>query len=107
MPNTLEAQFTRAMLDNYEQGKAIGLNSPRFRQMVRTYGGQNTADKLLASANPAEGFTNLILTGNPDNLRLSVEYLVLRNQWKTLFTDEQLAIAVNRLNQVGCPLPTD
>jgi 5-methylcytosine-specific restriction protein A len=48
----------------------------------------------------------LFLRG-PENLTISVEYLVLQSPWRTLFSDEQLAVARQRLIDVGCPLPAD
>ena len=42
-----------------------------------------------------------------DNLKLSVEYLVLQHPWRTLFSAEQLQIARERLKQVECEPPPD
>ncbi|MGL5071316.1 MAG: hypothetical protein ACRC61_08625 [Aeromonas salmonicida] len=67
--------------------------------MVQEHGGRAAADKLLASTNPSTGFTELCLRGK-ENLKLSVEYLVLQEPWQSLFTDVQLEIARKRLLQV-------
>ena len=72
--------------------------------MVNQEGGKAAADKLLASNKVSDGFTELFLRGK-DNLRISVEYLVLEPQWRELFTEDQLAVATKRLVEVGCPLP--
>jgi len=77
-----------------------------FLQMLGEYGGKGTADKLLATSKPSAGFTELFLRGK-QNLKLSVEYLVLREPWRTLFTEEQLAIARKRLGEVDCPTPPE
>jgi hypothetical protein len=106
MPSHLEEQFHAAMLHIYES--AAQLNPPyratRFLQMVQGSGGKVAADQLLASTNPSAGFTELFLRGK-ENLKLSVEYLVLQDSWKDLFTEEQLTVARKRLLQVGVTPP--
>jgi hypothetical protein len=101
MSSNIEEKFHAAMLHIYES--AARLNPPyratRFLQMVQGSGGKAAADQLLASTNPSAGFTELFLRGK-DNLKLSVEYLVLQEPWQSLFTDEQLEIARKRLLQV-------
>lgn len=106
MSSHLEEKFHAAMLHVYESG--VQLNPPyratRFLQMVQGSGGKVAADKLLASINPSAGFTELFLRGK-ENLKLSVEYLVLQESWRNLFTEEQLAVARKRLLQVGVTPP--
>ena len=93
----LDQQFHQAMLDLYDA--ACGLKPPyrptRFLAMVNERGGKNTADHLLATDHPSEGFTELFMRDR--RLDLSVEYLVLRNPWRSLFSPEQLAVARDRL----------
>ena len=105
---TLEAKFDDAMLDI---NRAAGELTPPYRahgflSMVRQHGGKETADRLLAKTEPSEGFTELFLRGR-ENLTISVEYLVLRNPWRQIFTADQLAIARQRLHDVECPLPPE
>lgn len=106
MQNSLTENFHRAMLSIYEQ--AANLTPPYratdFKRMVSAEGGKAAADKLLATSKPSSGFTELYLRGS-ENLKLSVEYLVLKPEWRSLFTDEQRAIALKRLKEVGCPPP--
>jgi len=103
-----EALFHQAMLDIYET--ATRLKPPyvatRFFRMVNEHGGKEAADRLLANNGPSEGFTQLFLRGR-ENLKLSVEYVVLQNQWRHLFTAEQLDVARTRLIDIGCVLPQD
>lgn len=93
----LEQQFHHAMLGIYEAAK--NLNPPYhptyFLQMVNECGGKEAADRLLATTEPSQGFTELFLRGR--RLDLSVEYLVLQDPWRGLFTPEQLAVARRRL----------
>lgn len=104
---TLE-QFDHAMRGIYDA--ALKLKPPYratyFLRMVNEHGGREAANRLLATNRPSEGFTELFLRG-PENLRISVEYLVLQKPWRDLFTAEQLAIARKRLIDVKCPLPAD
>lgn len=106
--NEVLEQFRLAMLGIYDA--ALELDPPyrptKFRRMVNEIGAKETADILLASANPSEGFGTLLLRGK-DSLKLSVEYLVLVHPWRTLFEPEQLAVARKRLIDVGCEPPPE
>jgi len=79
-----------------------GLYWPRrFRMKVRNWGGIEAARDYL---NPkkykgtSEGFERL---KNLSQLQHSMEALVLRLCYSTLFTPEQLAVARQRLNSSG------
>ncbi len=105
---TLESKFDDAMHGIH---RAAGeLNPPYlahgFLGMLRRNGGKETAERLLAKDRPSDGFTELFLRG-PQNLKISVEYLVLCSPWRQLFTDDQLTIARQRLREVECPLPPE
>jgi hypothetical protein len=106
MSSHLEDQFHAAMLHIYES--AACLNPPyratRFLKMVQGNGGKAAADQLLAAANPSAAFTELFLRGR-EQLKLSVEYLVLQEPWRVLFSEQQLAIATKRLLDVGVEPP--
>lgn len=104
----LSDQFHGAMLGIYDA--AVKLKPPYranlFLRMIQEHGGKAAADKLLATVQPSQGFTELFLRGK-DNLHLSVEFLVLQQPWRTLFTEQQLTVARKRLREVECPLPED
>lgn len=106
MSDPLEQQFHHAMLGLYDAAAKLKppFRSQRFLNMVREHGGRATAVQLLAGVRPSDGFTELFLRGK-DKLKLTVEYLVLQEEWKSLFSAEQLAIARKRLIEVECPLP--
>ncbi len=106
MSSSLEDQFHAAMLHIYECAAQLKppYRATRFLQMVQSSGGKVAADQLLASANPSAGFTELFLRGR-ENLKLSVEYLVLQQPWNQLFTEEQLEVARKRLVDVGVEPP--
>lgn len=77
-----------------------------FLRMVNELGGKETANRLLARSKPSQGFTELFLRGR-DNLRLSMEYLILQKPWRVRFSREQLAVARRRLIEVDCALPPE
>lgn len=106
MSLNLEEQFHAAMLHIHEQAARLKppYRATRFRQLVLSSGGKAAADQLLASTSASDGFTELFLRGR-ENLKLSVEYLVLQEPWKALFSEEQLAVARRRLQDVGIALP--
>jgi hypothetical protein len=102
------SEFHNAMLGIYDAALKLKptYRATSFLRMVNEHGGKETADRLLATGKPSQGFTELYLRGK-DNLKLSVEYLVLQHPWRTLFSAEQLQIASERLKQVECEPPPD
>jgi hypothetical protein len=102
------SEFHNAMLGIYDAALKLKptYRATSFLRMVNEHGGKETADRLLATGKPSQGFTELYLRGK-DNLKLSVEYLVLQHPWRTLFSAEQLQIARERLKQVECEPPPD
>nr|WP_315597409.1 hypothetical protein [uncultured Cupriavidus sp.] len=102
-------QFDQAMRGIYDAALRL---KPPYRAtyllgMVNRHGGKEAANRMLATPKPSEGLTELFLRGGREALRLSVEYLVLQQPWRTLFTEEQLAVARKRLVEYECPLPSD
>lgn len=103
----LEQQFHQAMLDIYEAARRLKppYHATRFHRMVNERGGKDTADALLATNQPSEGFTELFLRGR--RLDLSVEYLVLKHPWRELFEPAHLAVARDRLKKHEFAPPPD
>ncbi|WGE27665.1 hypothetical protein PHA77_09085 [Edwardsiella tarda] len=92
-----EADFHDAMLRIYCQAKKDGYNAMRFQQMILADGGLATAKKLLASKGYSEGLTRLWEMGRLD---ISMEALVIKSPWCSLFSEDELEIARKRLE--GC-----
>ena len=95
-PKYLE-KFDAAMLDIYERAKSeTGYNATRFLQMIRQKGGYQTAVELLSGrvTDVSDGFTHLALK---QRLDLSVEGLVLRDEWQPLFDAKLIKNARLRL----------
>ena len=92
-----EKAFHDSMLSIYRQAKEeCRYNATYFLRMVTEMGGLAAARALLHSNNPSDGFTAL---WEHKRLDLSVEYHVLLPQYRSLFTDEERAIAHRRLEQ--------
>jgi len=108
MTADLLERFHSEMLRGHDMGVKLKppYQSKPFLRMLGEHGGKGTADRLLATNKPSNGFTELFLRGK-ENLRLSVEYLVLQNPWRSLFTEKQLAVARKRLLAVSCPPPPE
>ena len=66
--------------------------------MLSSYGGLGTAQRLLASTEVSSGFAAMY---ERDRLDLTVEALVIQPKFASLFTDEELDIARQRLDQLG------
>ena len=69
-----------------------------FVGMLSNYGGLGTAQRLLASTEASTGFTALYERGRLD---LTVEALVVKPEFASLFTDDEIDIARQRLDQLG------
>ncbi len=101
MDDSLHVAFEADMLDIYERTKReCGYNSTRFLQMIRRHGGVEAARRVLRrkdSGKPSKGWEVLRLCNRPD---LSAEWLVLKEEYHSLFTEEERAIAQERLAQL-------
>jgi hypothetical protein len=96
----LEAQLHEEMIAIYRHvGQEIGYWARRYLQRVRRVGGLQAAkDWLKPKSSPTSGLQRLAEKGRLD---LSVEALVLREPWSTLFTHEELQVARQRINLVA------
>ncbi|MET8349015.1 DUF262 domain-containing protein [Micromonospora sp. NPDC005206] len=91
------ADFERAMRGVYETARReAGYNATYFIGMVAAHGGLATAKKLLASPVVSDGFAALWERGRLD---LTVEALVAKDEYESLFTPHELDIARHRLRQ--------
>lgn len=87
------------MLDIYRNVvKETGYRPTYFLQMVMDTSGYEAAMHLVHAGKPSDGYTEL---HSRKRLDLTVEVLVLRTKWKTLFTDEDRTKARERLEEYG------
>ena len=97
--NALENEFHEAMLNLYRVAKEkCRYNATHFLQMVDASGGVATAQKLLRDQAIQYGFTKLWDCGRLD---LTVEYLVLDQRFKSLFSEAEREEARRRLRDYG------
>ena len=95
----VRAEFERAMKDVYVRAKSeANYTATYFVGMLSDYGGLGTAQRLLATTQASTGFTALYERGRLD---LTVEALVVKPEFAGLFTDEEINIARQRLDQLG------
>ena len=97
MSTTLESEFDAAMMAIYRHAKTEArYTATRFLQMLTEHRGLRTAQILLEATNVSDGYSALWERGRLD---LTVEALVLQPRWNELFTDEDRAIARDRLRE--------
>ena len=94
----LRADFDRALFEAYEGWKAIGYRATRFRQMLIRHGGVETVRRLLTLRTVSPGFERL---RDANRLHESFEFILLRPEFVSLFSDEERAIARRRLIDHG------
>lgn len=97
---SLEAQLHEEMLAIYHCiGRETGYWARRYLQHVKRVGGLQAAkDWLKPKSVPTSGLQKLV---EINRLDLSLEALVLRQPWSSLFTSEELSVAQKRLNMVS------
>lgn len=103
----IEAAFTEAMFDIYRRAKAeAGYEAKIFVGMVVERGGLETARYLINAPNVSDGYTALWMRKRLD---LTVEAVMLAEQWRPLFSPEERKISIARLKSYGYtgPLPAD
>lgn len=97
----LEKDFHKAMIGLYQNAKEeIGYNATRFLQIVSQKGGLIAAKELIRKEGTS-GFTTLYMAGRLD---LSLEVFVLKEDYKSLFTDEEKRICKDRLKEYNYEL---
>ena len=96
----LSKKLRTGLLAGYETVKQeTGYNATYFLQMVQeTDDGAAVAKRLLAKSDYSAGLTRLWELGRLD---LSVENLILSPEFAPLFTNEELAVARQRLLDYG------
>lgn len=97
---SLEAQLHEEMIAIYQNiGRETKYWPRRYLQRVKSVGGLQAAkDWLKPKSSPTSGLQKLV---EINRLDLSLEALVLRQPWSSLFTSEELHVARKRLNTVS------
>ena len=94
-PSLIEVRFDQAMLDIYAlAGRETGYWANYFLRSVRKSGGLEAARKLLWESGTSAGFERLKAERRLD---LSMEALMLRPEFRELFSEAELTRASDRL----------
>jgi hypothetical protein len=91
-----EEDMRKIFIRAYEE---CNYRASRFLQMVDNLGGVEAAKKLILTQ--TDGFTRLY---ELNRLDLSVEYLVLKQNYSELFTEEECEICKLRLKAAKYPI---
>jgi 3-methyladenine DNA glycosylase AlkD len=96
----LDARFEHDMIETVYRtaGRETGYWASYFLRAVKQHGGVAAAKRLLATKGLSKGLAKL---GEKGRLDLAMETLVLKAEYAALFTDEERAIARQRLDQVN------
>jgi len=95
---TLEDKFNEAMLNIYKEAlRACNYRAKAYLAMVVELGGIKTAKKLLGSEEIQSGLYELFRCGRLD---LTVEHLVLKDEFRILFLPDEIEEAKRRLDQL-------
>ena len=94
----LEARFENEMIEKVYRtaGRETGYWASYFLRAVRSQGGVDAARRLLQQKGLSKGLKRL---HEKDRLDLAMETLVLAPEYRSLFTDEERAIAHRRLEE--------
>ena len=91
----LKKRFENEIMESVRISKEeLGYNPTRFIKMCYEYGVLGTAKKLLASEKVSDGFAELT---SRERSELTVEHIALKSEFRSLFSDEELKNAANRL----------
>lgn len=93
----LEKIFHACMLTTYEEGVKRGYYPTYFLRMLHEHGGVDTAKRLLATRDIQTGLMKLY---ELNLLRESMEFYVIQERFKSLFTDDEIAEAKRRLEEL-------
>lgn len=96
-PAAVERALTVTLEETYrEAGELTGYWGRRFLQALRRNGGLATAQRMLKPRNASQraGLDAILAAGHPE---LTLEAVVLRSSFRSLFTAAELAIAGERL----------
>lgn len=97
--STVEERFHESMLDIYWlAGDATGYWASYFLRGVRNKGGLTEARDLLRKTGTSPGFERLKEEGRLD---LSMEAIVIRPEYASLFTPAEVELAQERLAEAG------
>lgn len=90
----LEKELALRFRDSISQSRSFGYDPSEFERMLNDYGAIGVAKKLIKASNPQSGFRRLI---NENRVDLTMEKIMLEEQFSSLFTEGELEAARYRL----------
>ena|ERR1700719_1940845 len=101
MPVGLEEQFHEQMINIYKNAfTQAHYKATKFLEMVTMQGGLPAAKTLLHTIHLPDGFAELWQRGRLD---LTMEFMLVQPPWNSLFTDDDLKVARERLSAHSHP----
>ena len=94
----IEKALYAALIAATKACQRLGYNPSYTLQMIPESGPLGTCQRILATAQPSDGFTRLWELGRLD---LTIENIALQPQFSDLFTEEEQAVARRRLEELG------
>ena len=91
-------EFTAALENTIVEARKAGYPPNIFHQMLQEHGGQETARRLIAKKEPQTGLFELYHLGL---LESSMEAVMLQGKFHPLFSEEELAEAHKRLDELN------
>lgn len=99
-----EERFKAVLLDGVRQCRSFGYHPTVFVQMIHERGPFEAVRALLRPGSPSAGFDRLWEAGRLD---LSAEAIALHPDWRAAFSDDELAVARARLDELEYRPPWD
>ncbi len=94
----LTDRFEAELRETVRVAKTIGYSPTVFNRMLSDHGGVTTAKRLIVSGDIQSGFERLAKLGQPE---ISMEATMLKPEYQSLFTTDELNAARWRLSQVA------
>jgi hypothetical protein len=96
MPQSLDERFHEQMVNIYRNALTQAhYKATKFLEMVTMQGGLAAAKTLLHTPYLPDGFAELWERGRLD---LTMEFMLVQTPWNSLFTEEELRVAHQRLD---------
>ena len=100
MDSAMNQRFTDAMMHTYHAALKLGYKASYFLRMVIDLGAVPAAKQLIHDPKFSSGFMQL---WELNALGLTVEALVLKDEWRELFDDRDRKAAKEKLDKLNYP----
>lgn len=94
---SLDTEFTQRMRDACDESTRLGYTPTRMMGMLATSSGPFIAKKMVRTGELQYGLKSIFALGRGD---LAIESIMLEAKFRPLFTNQELAAAQWRIDQV-------